>query len=112
MTAENEMTIATPLAPARPVEGAIRVGVLAPTEDLSARKVEINVENLRISYGPKLAVRDVTIDIKQNSVTAFIGPSGCGKSPIPRCFDRMNDLIPGARVEGTITLAGEDIYGP
>jgi phosphate transport system ATP-binding protein len=109
MTAENEMTIATPQAP---VEGAIRVEVLAPTEDLTQKKVQIKVEDLRISYGTKLAVRDVNMDIKENSVTAFIGPSGCGKSTILRCFDRMNDLIPDARVEGKITLGGENIYGP
>src|SRR6476660_4115021 len=111
MTAENDMSIATRQAPSRPVEGAIRVAVLAPNEDLTAKKVEIKVEDLRISYGSKLAVRDVNMDIKENSVTAFIGPSGCGKSTILRCFDRMNDLIPGARVEGKIVLNGEDMYG-
>ena len=52
----------------------------------------------------------MTLDIPANAVTAFIGPSGCGKSTILRCFDRMNDLIPGARVEGEVVLDGEDIY--
>ncbi|HEY3522622.1 MAG TPA: phosphate ABC transporter ATP-binding protein PstB, partial [Candidatus Limnocylindrales bacterium] len=62
-------------------------------------------------YGPKRAVRDVTLDIAPNAVTAFIGPSGCGKSTILRCFDRMNDLVAGARITGTVSLDGEDIYG-
>ena len=52
------------------------------------------------------------MDIPANAVTAFIGPSGCGKSTILRCFDRMNDLIPGARIEGEIVLNGENIYAP
>jgi phosphate transport system ATP-binding protein len=59
-----------------------------------------------------MAVREVSMDIHANAVTAFIGPSGCGKSTILRCFDRMNDLIPEARVEGEIILNGENIYAP
>jgi len=117
MTSENEVSIAMPSAPSHatsspPVRGAIRVGALNAAEDMTDREIRIRVKNLRISYGPKLAVRDVNMDIRANSVTAFIGPSGCGKSTILRCFDRMNDLIPNARVEGTITLNDEDIYAP
>jgi len=65
---------------------------------------------LRVSYGNRVAVRDVDLEIPANAVTSFIGPSGCGKSTILRCFDRMNDLIPGARITGEVVLNGEDIY--
>jgi phosphate transport system ATP-binding protein len=74
--------------------------------------VKLKVRNLNVYYGSKRAVRDVDIDIPANAITSFIGPSGCGKTSILRCFDRMNDLIPSARVEGTIMLNDEDINGP
>jgi len=57
------------------------------------------------------ALADVTLDVHRNTVTAFIGPSGCGKSTFIRCFNRMNDLIPGAKVEGTVLYHGADLYG-
>jgi phosphate transport system ATP-binding protein len=82
---------------AAPMEGA------TPTPKMA-------LEKLSVHYGEKLAVRDVTLDVVDNAVTAFIGPSGCGKSTILRCLDRMNDLIPTAKVEGKVTLDGEDIY--
>ena len=72
---------------------------------------KMSLESLSVHYGTKLAVRDVTLTVDTNAVTAFIGPSGCGKSTILRSLDRMNDLVPGARVSGRITLDGEDIYG-
>jgi len=62
-----------------------------------------------VFYGEKRAVHDVNLKIVPNAVTAFIGPSGCGKSTILRCFNRMNDLVPGAKVEGEILLDGENI---
>jgi phosphate transport system ATP-binding protein len=68
--------------------------------------------DLSVYYGSFRAVRDVDLRIRQNEITAFIGPSGCGKSTVLRCFNRMNDLIPGARVEGTIHYRGVDLYGP
>ncbi|ACB54536.1 phosphate ABC transporter, ATP-binding protein [Crocosphaera subtropica ATCC 51142] len=70
----------------------------------------LKTENLNVFYGFNLAVRDVTLDIPINKVVAFIGPSGCGKSTVLRCFNRMNDLIPSARIDGTITYHGKDIY--
>ncbi len=73
------------------------------TAKVSARKANVY-------YGDKHAIKDVSLDIKQNEVTAFIGPSGCGKSTFLRCLNRMNDTIDSARVTGTITLDGEDIY--
>jgi phosphate transport system ATP-binding protein len=63
-----------------------------------------------VFYGAKKAIDDVSIDVSQENVTAFIGPSGCGKSTFLRCLNRMNDTIPSARVEGQIALDGEDIY--
>jgi phosphate transport system ATP-binding protein len=76
------------------------------------REVVFDVDRLRVRYGDKLALSDVSLKIHRNEVTAFIGPSGCGKSTLIRCFDRLNDLIPGARVEGTILYHGADLYAP
>ena len=70
------------------------------------------VRNLEVSYGTKPAVRDVEIDVARNEITAIIGPSGCGKSTFLRCFNRMNDLIGGCRVRGSITYHGVDLYDP
>ena len=70
-----------------------------------------DVDSLAVYYGDFKAVRDVNLDIRKNEITAFIGPSGCGKSTVLRCFDRMNDLIESARVEGTILYHGIDLYG-
>ncbi len=72
----------------------------------------LTTENLRVWYGTSLALRDITIAIPQNRITALIGPSGCGKSSLLRCFNRMNDLIPGARMEGAITFEGQDLAAP
>jgi len=76
-----------------------------PTPRLSAR-------NLDFHYGSFHALKDVSLDIPPNSITAIIGPSGCGKSTLLRVFNRMNDLVQGARVQGLVTLDGEDIYAP
>ncbi|MCA1993656.1 MAG: phosphate ABC transporter ATP-binding protein PstB [Coleofasciculus sp. S288] len=70
----------------------------------------LRIENTSIYYGSFLAVNDVTLDIFTNRITAFIGPSGCGKSTVLRCLNRLNDLIPGARVEGRITFHDENLY--
>ena len=69
------------------------------------------VSDLAVYYGAFRAVRNVDLTIRKNEITAFIGPSGCGKSTVLRCFDRMNDLIDSARVEGTIMYHGVDLYG-
>jgi phosphate transport system ATP-binding protein len=70
------------------------------------------VRDVTVAYGGKAAVRDVTMDIYRNEVTALIGPSGCGKSTLLRCLNRMNDLIPSASVDGEINYHGQDLYGP
>jgi phosphate transport system ATP-binding protein len=71
----------------------------------------IDVSNLDIYYGTFLAVQDVTMAIKPQTVTALIGPSGCGKSTFLRALNRMHEVIPGARVEGTVDLDGQNLYG-
>ncbi len=72
----------------------------------------IDVTDLNVYYGKFRAVEDVTMTIEPRSVTAFIGPSGCGKSTFLRTLNRMHEVIPGARVEGQVTMDGENLYGP
>jgi len=72
-------------------------------------KILFEVENLNLWYGASHALKDVNLKIESNSVTAFIGPSGCGKSTFLRVFNRMNDLIEGVKIEGSIKLNGVDI---
>jgi len=79
--------------------------------DIERREKVFSVLDLAVSYSGKTALQDVSLDVHRNTVTAFIGPSGCGKSTFIRCFNRMNDLIPGAKVEGTVLYHGEDLYG-
>jgi phosphate transport system ATP-binding protein len=81
-----------------------------PTDDTPP--VVFSVRDLAVYYGDFRAVRDVDLDVHRHEITAFIGPSGCGKSTVLRCFNRMNDQIPGARVEGDVRYHGIDIYGP
>jgi len=72
----------------------------------------LSVRNLNVHYGSALAVRDVTLDMARFEITALIGPSGCGKSTVLRCLNRMNDLIPSARVSGSVTYHDQDMYAP
>jgi phosphate transport system ATP-binding protein len=74
--------------------------------------VKVDVDRLNFFYGPKRALTDISIKMRTNVVTAFIGPSGCGKSTFLRTLNRMNDIIPGARVEGRVQIDGQDVYGP
>ncbi|HVI98503.1 MAG TPA: phosphate ABC transporter ATP-binding protein PstB [Sphingomonas sp.] len=80
--------------------------------DASPSPIKMAARDVSVFYGAKRALNDVSIDIDMDHVTAFIGPSGCGKSTFLRTLNRMNDTIPSARVDGTITLDGEDIYAP
>jgi phosphate transport system ATP-binding protein len=73
---------------------------------------KIDVSNLNFYYGARRVLEDITVKIVPNQVTALIGPSGCGKSTFLRSLNRMNDIIPGTRVEGSISIDGEDIYAP
>ena len=74
--------------------------------------VVFDVDDLSVYYGSHLAVRNVDMQIRQHEITAFIGPSGCGKTTALRCFNRMNDLIESARVEGQVRYHGVDLYDP
>jgi phosphate transport system ATP-binding protein len=76
------------------------------------REPIFHLDDVTVSYGDKPAVRNVSFDIARHEITALIGPSGCGKSTLIRCLNRMNDLIPSARVEGKVVYHGQDLYGP
>jgi phosphate transport system ATP-binding protein len=75
-------------------------------------KAIFRIDGVTVSYDGVPAVRDITFDVHEHEITALIGPSGCGKSTMLRTLNRMNDLIPSARVEGTIRYHGEDLYAP
>ena len=92
-----DITPATTARPANPV-------------DAPAREAIFSVDDVSVFYGEHRAVRNVTLDVHRNEITALIGPSGCGKSTFIRCLNRMNDLIPGARVEGSVVYHGQDLY--
>ena len=79
--------------------------------EIEGREKVFSVSDLAVSYNGKVALQDVSLDIHRNTVTAFIGPSGCGKSTFIRCFNRMNDLVAGAKVEGRVLYHGQDLYG-
>jgi len=74
-------------------------------------QAKIQSNNLNLYYGRFHALKSVNISIRLRSITAIIGPSGCGKSTLLRCFNRMNELIPGVRAQGEILLDGKNIYG-
>ncbi len=82
------------------------------TAGTGAADICLEVSDLSLYYGETQALNSVTMPIPRQRVTAFIGPSGCGKSTLLRCFNRMNDLVDGVRIEGSIRLDGEDIYAP
>ena len=76
------------------------------------QNINISVRNLHLHYGVNHALKDVSLDIRPNAVTAFIGPSGCGKSTLLKTLNRMNDLVDNVKIEGKVLLDGEDIYAP
>jgi phosphate transport system ATP-binding protein len=80
------------------------------TPILNSGNVKISCRNVNVYYGDKHAIKNVSVDIAEKEVTAFIGPSGCGKSTFLRCFNRMNDTIPSCRVDGDIIIDNENIY--
>jgi phosphate transport system ATP-binding protein len=87
---------------------AVRIGPPAPAD----RPTKIEAQELTFYYGAKRALEAISIAIQTNLVTAFIGPSGCGKSTFLRTLNRMNDIIPGTRIEGTIQIDGQNVYSP
>ena len=78
----------------------------------AAHPIKMSAQNVKVFYGETQALHGISLDIIENEVISFIGPSGCGKSTFLRTFNRMNDTVEGARVEGTITLDGNNIYDP
>jgi len=84
----------------------------SPDHDPSTQSVKLTLNQVDFFYGDRQALFKINIEIVKNQVTSFIGPSGCGKSTLLRCLNRLNDLIEGARLEGTLLLDGVNVYGP
>jgi phosphate transport system ATP-binding protein len=82
----------------------------APTQNFRAEHAAIETRGLSLWYGKQQALRDISMDIPSRKITAFIGPSGCGKTTLLRCFNRLNDLIDGVRVEGSVRFEGEELH--
>jgi len=80
------------------------------TESFASREPVFQVKDLAVAYSGNVAIHDVSLDVYKSSITAFIGPSGCGKSTLIRCFNRMNDLVPGATIAGDVLYHGKDLY--
>jgi phosphate transport system ATP-binding protein len=72
----------------------------------------VEIDHLSLWYGPKLALKDISMSVPKHRITAYIGPSGCGKSTLLRCLNRMNDLVDGVRIAGNIRIGGTDIHDP
>jgi phosphate transport system ATP-binding protein len=87
-----------------------KLGALAGSPDGRGSETVFSVKDLSVSYSGNVALRGVSLGVQKNFVTAFIGPSGCGKSTFIRCFNRMNDLVPGASVDGEVLYHGRDLY--
>ena len=112
---QNETNTSTTQAGAEPQSKTHAIDISSLSRNSNAlrledEKISLTVEDLRLSYGEKEALHGVNMQIPQNRVTAFIGPSGCGKSTLLRCFNRMNDLVEGCSINGTIRHEGTDIY--
>jgi phosphate transport system ATP-binding protein len=88
------------------------VSAAGPSDSAAQALAKIDVSGLNFYYGERRALEDIHVKIRPNEVTALIGPSGCGKSTFLRTLNRMNDIVPGARVEGAVTIDGHDIYAP
>ena len=99
---------------AAPAVDSLKIGELAGSAatDVRSRDVVFNIDKLSVRYAGALALREATLSVHKNAVTAFIGPSGCGKSTFIRCLNRMNDDIPGATIEGEVLYHGRNLYAP
>ncbi len=97
---------------ARSMRGAPLGAPVVNTSAAASSVTRIRIQDINAFYGEKQALFGVNLDVPDNAITAFIGASGCGKSTLLRCLNRMNDTIPGARVEGRILMDGTDINGP
>ena len=105
------MNLMTP-EPAQTHVAAPRPSIRPGQRPAADRPTKIEARDLNFYYGAKRALESINLTIQSNLVTAFIGPSGCGKSTFLRTLNRMNDIIPGTRVEGSVEIDGEDIYAP
>jgi phosphate transport system ATP-binding protein len=95
-----------------PVEvGPVEIAQERKSDAPAKRDIVFDVRELAVNYGPTTAISGVNLEIYRNYITAMIGPSGCGKSTFIRCLNRMNDLVPGAKVDGQVLYHGQDIYG-
>jgi phosphate transport system ATP-binding protein len=108
----EEPTVATSDSAGPPRRLSFSVAPSVPTAGADPQPTVFDLEGLEVYYGAHRAVRGVSLQILEKEITAFIGPSGCGKTSVLRCLNRMNDLIPGARVAGKVTYQGVDLYGP
>jgi phosphate transport system ATP-binding protein len=97
------------IEPGAEEEAAARPGAEAVEEDSAAEPI-FDVRDVNVFYGEHKAIRNVTMPLEQHEITALIGPSGCGKSTFIRCLNRMNDLIPSARVDGEVVYHGQNLY--
>jgi len=112
-TMPSAATAGDTISPVDPTPTQVRPPeVPADPGPVPGREVVFDLSTVEIFYGEARAVTDVDLDIARNEISAFIGPSGCGKTTVLRSLNRMHDLTPGARVAGTITYHGEDLYGP
>jgi phosphate transport system ATP-binding protein len=101
-----------PKAPNLAPHAMVNIGEVEDKQPLEALPIKISVVGLSVYYGAFRALKDISINIPVNKITALIGPSGCGKSTLLRSFNRMNDLVQGTRIEGQIILNGKNIYDP
>ena len=112
MVSKMDDVITTSVDPVPGAEDIDLEAMVAPTGDEAddTHPIVIDVEILNVFYGDFHAVKNVTLPVRQNEITALIGPSGCGKSTVLRCLNRMNDLVESARVEGKVEYHGVDLY--
>src|SRR5262245_14543909 len=108
------ITISEPLIPAQSkprIDEKRGAKQIIPPHQISESAIAFDVEGLNVFFGSNHVLKNVSLQIKANAVTAIIGPSGCGKSTFLRALNRMHDLVPEARVRGKVSLFGRDIYG-
>jgi phosphate transport system ATP-binding protein len=91
---------------------SIAIDTRRTSREASRGEKVFELDGLSVHYGEKPAIKDISLDVIHKNITALIGPSGCGKSTLIRCLNRMNDLIPSARVDGRLLYHGTDLYGP
>jgi phosphate transport system ATP-binding protein len=108
-TAGLRTDVPSPAADTRP-ETFVGIDQQPAASARTATEAVFELEELGVAYGDFIALSDVTMHIDRGMITAFIGPSGCGKSTLLRCLNRMNDLVPGAKVSGSLRYHGEDVY--